>query len=45
MDADQNARATLGPLLSARTHQQMSRAGSRRDALALLLASPEFNRR
>jgi uncharacterized protein (DUF1800 family) len=45
MDAEQIASATLGPLLSDSTHQQMSRAGSRRDALALLLASPEFNRR
>jgi uncharacterized protein (DUF1800 family) len=45
MDPDALADATLGPLLSAGTKQQMHRAGSRRDSLALLLASPEFNRR
>ena len=35
----------LGPLLSEATLSQMRRAGSRRDAMTLLLASPEFQRR
>jgi uncharacterized protein (DUF1800 family) len=37
--------ATLGPLLPPATLTAMQHAGSRRDALALLLASPEFLRR
>jgi uncharacterized protein (DUF1800 family) len=37
--------AALGPLLSRDTRDQMRGAGSRRDALTLLLASPEFMRR
>ena len=45
MDAEQIADTTLGPLLSEGTKLAMHRAGSRRDALTLLLASPEFNRR
>ena len=39
------ADAALGPLLHARTRQAMRGAGSRRDALTLLLTSPEFQRR
>ena len=35
----------LGPLLSAGTAEQIRRAGSRRDAITLLIASPEFQRR
>ena len=45
MDPDALAGATLGPLLGETTKHEMHRAGSRRDALALLVASPEFNRR
>ncbi len=36
------AEAALGPLLGAGTAQALRRAASRREALALLLASPEF---
>ena len=36
---------TLGPLLRPETHQAMRRAGSRGDAMTLLLTSPEFQRR
>lgn len=39
------AEATLGPLVSADTATQIRRAGSRQEALALFLASPEFQRR
>ena len=39
------ADAALGPLLHDRTRQAMRGAGSRRDALTLLLTSPEFQRR
>ena len=42
MDIAENA---LGPLLGAETLNQIRHAGSRQDALALLLASPEFQRR
>ncbi len=35
----------LGPLLSSDTATAIARAGSRRDAITLLLASPEFQRR
>jgi uncharacterized protein (DUF1800 family) len=45
MDPEQVGQATLGPLLSDATLSQMRRAGSRRDAMTLLLASPEFQRR
>jgi uncharacterized protein (DUF1800 family) len=45
VDAAQLARDSLGDLLSAETLAQVSQAGSRRDALALLLSSPEFLRR
>jgi len=44
-DPNTLAAATLGPLLSRETAGAMQNAGSRRDALALLLASPEFQRR
>jgi uncharacterized protein (DUF1800 family) len=36
---------TLGPLASDQTRQTVARAGSRQDALALLLLAPEFQRR
>ena len=39
------AEAALGPLLRPRTAEAMKHAGSRRDALTLLLTSPEFQRR
>ena len=39
------AELTLGPLLSDGTATEIRRAGSRRDAVTLLLASPEFQRR
>ena len=39
------AEATLGPLLTDDTGREIRRAGSRRDGLTLLLASPEFQRR
>jgi uncharacterized protein (DUF1800 family) len=45
VDAVDAAGAALGPLLSAGTGEQIRRAGSRRDALTLLFASPEFQRR
>ncbi len=45
LDPDEVARASLGPLLGQPTIEAMSLAGSRRDALTLLLASPEFQRR
>ena len=44
-DAAELAEATLGPLLSADTLQAVHRAGSRRDAMTLLLTAPEFQRR
>jgi len=39
------AEVLLGPLLSADTASAMRTAGSRRDAITLLIASPEFQRR
>jgi uncharacterized protein (DUF1800 family) len=45
MEAMDVASASLGPLLSSNTAEQIRRAGSRRDAMTLLLASPEFLRR
>ncbi len=39
------AEASLGPLLRPATWTAVMRAGSRRDALTLLLTSPEFQRR
>jgi uncharacterized protein (DUF1800 family) len=44
-DPMQLADAALGPLLSGSTASQIQLAGSRRDALTLLFASPEFQRR
>ncbi len=41
----QFAEAALGPLLSEATATEIRRAGSRRDGITLLLASPEFTRR
>jgi uncharacterized protein (DUF1800 family) len=41
----QIAENILGPLLTDETLQQIRSAGSRRDGLTLLLASPEFQRR
>jgi uncharacterized protein (DUF1800 family) len=42
---DELAEATLGPLLRPATLDAVRRAGSRREAVALLLSSPEFQRR
>ena len=39
------AETALGPLLPERTLTDMRQAGSRREAITLLLASPEFQRR
>jgi uncharacterized protein (DUF1800 family) len=44
-DARGVAEATLGPLARAETVTAIARAGSQREALTLLLASPEFQRR
>ncbi len=44
-DARDVAEATLGPLLKPETTNAVRRAGSAREALVLLLASPEFQRR
>jgi uncharacterized protein (DUF1800 family) len=44
-DPDQLAADAMGPLLQQATLEQMKRAGSRRDAITLLLAAPEFQRR
>jgi uncharacterized protein (DUF1800 family) len=44
-DARAVAEAALGPLARAETVQAVARAGSQREALTLLLASPEFQRR
>jgi uncharacterized protein (DUF1800 family) len=44
-DPSDVAEASLGPLLRAETLEAMRHAGSRRDALTLLLSSPEFQRR
>ena len=44
-DPEQVAARALGPLLRPATTAQMQHAGSRRDALTLLLTSPEFQRR
>ena len=39
------ADTSLGPLLPAATRSEIARAGSQREAMTLLLASPEFQRR
>ena len=44
-DPEAVADDTLGPLASAETRQTLARAESRQQALALLLMSPEFQRR
>jgi uncharacterized protein (DUF1800 family) len=44
-DAAALAEAGLGPLLGDATLQAVHRAGSRRDAMTLLLTAPEFQRR
>ena len=44
-DAEAVADDALGPLASAETRQTIARAESRQQALALLLMSPEFQRR
>ncbi len=44
-DPDTLADIALGPLLHPATAQAMRRVGSRREALALLLSAPEFQRR
>lgn len=45
LDPSQVADASLGPLLRPATLDAMRHAGSRRDAMTLLLTSPEFLRR
>ncbi len=45
LDAGGIAEEQLGPLLPDDLKTQIARAGSRQDALTLLLASPEFQRR
>jgi uncharacterized protein (DUF1800 family) len=44
-DAAETLDLTLGPLASESTRQAVLRAGSNREALTLLLGSPEFQRR
>ena len=44
-EPDAMAEAALGPLLQPATLIALRRAGSRRDAMTLLLTSPEFQRR
>ena len=44
-DVVELAEANLGPLLRDETLQAVRRAGSRRDALTLLLTAPEYQRR
>ena len=44
-DVAELADASLGPLLRADTLQAVRRAGSRREAMTLLLTAPEFQRR
>jgi uncharacterized protein (DUF1800 family) len=45
IDPAEIAEAALGPLASAETRQAVARAESKPQALALLLLSPEFQRR
>lgn len=45
MDPVALADNSLGPLLPAATREQIARAGSKREALTMLLAGPEFLRR
>ena len=44
-DVSEIAEASLGPLLRAATAEAIRHAGSRRDAMTLLLTCPEFQRR
>ncbi len=44
-DPDRLAQIALGPLLRPATQEAVHRAGSRREAIALLFSSPEFQRR
>lgn len=44
-DAGETAAASLGPLLHPTTARAIGQAGSRRDAMTMALASPEFLRR
>lgn len=44
-DVAELAEANLGPLLRDETLQAIRRAGSRRDAMTMLLTAPEFQRR
>lgn len=44
-DPVQFADAALGPLLRGDTRDQVAHAGARRDAITLVLSSPEFQRR
>ncbi len=44
-DVVQISDTALGPLLRPETREAIQRAGSRRDAMTLLLTSPEFQRR
>jgi len=44
-DPQAMAEATLGQLLPADSRQRIARAGSRQEALAMLIASPQFQRR
>jgi uncharacterized protein (DUF1800 family) len=44
-DVVEVAETTLGPLLRPETREAIRRAGSRREAMTLLLTSPEFQRR
>jgi uncharacterized protein (DUF1800 family) len=41
----EHANIIMGPLLSAETLAALRGAGSRRDAMTLLIASPDFQRR
>ncbi|MXP64907.1 DUF1800 domain-containing protein [Roseomonas sp. M0104] len=45
LDPGQVLEASLGPLAPQETHDAVRRAGSMREALALIFASPEFQRR
>ncbi len=45
LDPAEVAQAALGPLLRPQTRARMAAAGSRREALTLLLTAPEFMRR
>ena len=45
VDARALAARSLGPLLTAHTARQIDRAADGRQALALLLLSPDFQRR